>query len=319
MNPTSATALVEAEQPVELTPERDPAAVRRRPPEFVRLLLTNGKSAFGLGVLAVISLGALLAPVIAAHPPNDFVALPGQAPSRAHPFGTTDQGFDVFAQVLFGGRMSLAVAGSAAILSTIVAATIGMVAAYRGGLVDEALTLLTNIFLVIPSLPLLIVISAYLPVEGGWVMAVIIAVTAWPGEARILRSQALSLRSRDFVLAAQVAGESTARIVFGEIMPNMVSRIVAGFLGAFVFAIALQAGLEFLGFGDVDSVSWGTILFWAQNNSTLLSGEWWHFLFPGMAIALAATGLIFVNYGVDEISNPRLRGVKRRRWIRGDR
>jgi len=168
----------------------------------------------------------------------------------------------------------------------------------------------TNVFLIIPGLPLLIVISAYLPFKNAFSMILIIAFTTWAGEARVLRSQALSLRSRDFILAALASGESTMRIVFGEIMPNMVSRIAAGFLGAFVGAVLFEAGLEFLGFGNSDTISWGTILFWAQNNGTLLTGEWWHFTFPGLALALTATALIFINYGLDEISNPRLRAIK---------
>jgi peptide/nickel transport system permease protein len=185
-----------------------------------------------------------------------------------------------------------------------------MTAAYVGGLVDEVLNLVTNVFLVIPGLPLLIVVSSYLPFRGGLAMTLIIAFTTWAGEARVLRSQALSLRSRDFVLAAKVTGEPLWRIIFGEVMPNMTSRIAAGFLGSFVGAILYEAGLEFLGFGGSQSSSWGVILFWAQNNAALETGSWWHFAFPGLALALTATSLIFINYGIDEISNPRLQKVK---------
>ena len=130
----------------------------------------------------------------------------------------------------------------------------------------------------------------------------------------------MSLRNRDFILAAKVAGESTRRIVFGELMPNMLSRIAAGFAFVFVQAIFLEAALEFLGFGDANKVSWGTILFWAANNSTLLQGEWWHFVFPGAAISLTILAIVFVNYGIDELSNPRLSAKaprKRRRLLAG--
>jgi len=289
-----------------------PAEPRRRlgGPQWLLLLLRNPKSTFGLVVLLIIVAAAIFAPLLTPYNPSDMVALPSQGPSPQHWFGTTHQAQDVFSQVIYGARVSLLVGASAAIMATLVSAALGMTAAYLGGWADEALSLVTNIFLLIPALPLLIVISAYLPFKNSFSMIMIIALTSWAGEARVLRAQALSLRNRDFVLAAKASGESTWRIVFGEIMPNMTSRIAAGFLGSFVGAILFEAGLEFLGFGNTDTVSWGTTLYWAQNNSTLLTGEWWHFMFPGLALAITATSLIFINYGIDEISNPRLRRVK---------
>jgi len=279
-------------------------------PRFVSLLLGNRKSAFGLGLLLVIILMAVFAPLLARYPPLELSDAISEGPSAHHWFGTTQQGWDVFSQVVWGARTSLTVAATAAVIATLISATLGMTAAYVGGIVDEALNLLTNVFLVIPGLPLLIVISSYLPFRGGLALILIIAFTTWAGEARVLRSQALSLRSRDFVLAAKVSGEPVWRIVFNEIMPNMTSRIAAGFLGSFVGAILYEAGLEFLGFGGSQSASWGVILFWAQNNAALETGTWWHFAFPGLALALTATSLIFINYGIDEISNPRLQRVK---------
>lgn len=305
---TAGTEVFAGAMPAVVTPGRRSRFLR--PPQFLMLLLGNRKAAFGLILLTLFVSMAIFAPFLTHYSPTDFADLPGLSPSPSHPFGTTHQGQDVFSQVVWGARVSLLVGASAALLATLIAASIGMTAAYLGGWADEFLNLITNIVLVIPGIPLLIVIASYLPVKGGIAMVLIIASTAWAGEARVLRSQALSLRNRDFVLAAKASGESTRRIVFSEIMPNMTSRIAAGFLGAFVGAILAEAGLEFLGFGDVNAVSWGVTLFWAQNNSALLTGEWWHFAFPGLAIALVATSLIFINYGVDEISNPRLRGSK---------
>jgi peptide/nickel transport system permease protein len=245
--------------------------------------------------------------VIAPPLPSDIVALPGQPPNRDFWFGTTDQGYDVFSQVVWGARTSLAVGAAAALLSTVIAATLGMLAAYSGGWIDDTINLVTNVFLVIPALPLLIVVYSFVPTRGPVVMVLILGLTTWAVEARILRGQALSLRHRDFIQAAKVSGEGTWRIVFGEIMPNMVSRIAAGFLLVFYLSIIFAAGLEFLGFGDVNKVTWGTTLYWAQNNSTVLQGAWWHFVFPGVALALAVAALVFINYGVDELANPRLR------------
>lgn len=310
-----ADPVMDPQVPVETTvPQVVPPVApgrRLRVPQFLNLLIHNPKSLFGLCVLTIIVLSAILAPLIARIDPNsmNFTAL-GQGPSWHHPFGTTQQGYDVFSQVVWGGRTSLLIGSSAAFLATLIAATVGMTAAYVGGVADEVLNLVSNIFIVLPALPVLIVIFAYLPFRGGIVMVVLIALFSWSGEARVLRSFALTLRSRDFVLAARTSGESVWRIVFGEIMPNMTSRIAAGFLGAFVGAILFEAGLEFLGFGGANGVSWGVTLFWAQNNAALELGMWWHFLFPGLALALTATSLIFINYGIDEISNPRLQRVK---------
>ena len=291
-------------------PLPDAPRQRLRSPEWARLLLTNPKSCFGIVVFGGMVVAALLAPVLAQNPPDEIVALPGQPPNRDFWFGTTDQGYDVFAQVVWGARISLAVGAAAALISTVIAATLGMLAAYAGGLVDDVINTMTNVFLVIPALPLLIVVYSFLPARGPLTMVLILGLTTWAVEARILRSQALTLRNRDFVEAAKVSGEGMWRIVFGEIMPNMVSRIAAGFLLVFYLAIIFAAGLEFLGFGDVNKITWGTTLYWAQNNSSVLQGAWWHFVFPGVALALAVAALVFINFGVDELANPRLRRRK---------
>jgi peptide/nickel transport system permease protein len=319
LGPSAALEVPAPAELVEPAAAAAPASRRRvRLPQFLRLLLANPKSAFGLVLLSAIVLVALAAPLLTDHKPDEAGELPFQPPSWRYPFGTTDQGYNVFSQVIWGARLSLAVAASAALIALFIATALGLLAAYKGGLVDDGINLLTNIFLVIPALPLLIVIFAFVPHGGPVVMIVVIASTTWALEARVLRGQALSLRNRDFILAAKVAGESTWRIVFGEFVPNMLSRIMAGFLFLFVNAIFYEAALEFLGFGDANKVTWGTILYWAQNNSTLLQGEWWHFVFPGLAISLTVMALTFINYGVDELSNPRLRKVKagRRRLAR---
>ena len=141
-------------------------------------------------------------------------------------------------------------------------------------------------------------------------MILVLGLTLWAFEARILRGQALSLKNRDFVQAAKVAGESTWRIVFGELMPNMISRIAAAFVLVFYIALLVDAGLEFLGLGDTTHVSWGMVLYWAQTNSTVLQGEWWPFLFPGLALVMTVVGLVFLLAGIDEVSNPRLRNAQ---------
>jgi peptide/nickel transport system permease protein len=305
----------ETAAPLPLAGAAHPSAPRRRvrAPQWALMLLANPKSCFGIVVFGGIVAAALLAPVLAKNSPSEIVALPGLAPSREFWFGTTDQGYDVFSQVVWGARTSLLVGFAAAVMSTAIAATLGMLAAYSGGWIDDTINMVTNIALVIPALPLLIVVYSFVPARGPGTMVLILGLTTWAVEARILRGQALTLRNRDFVEAAKVSGEGTWRIVFGEIMPNMVSRIAAGFLLVFYLSIIFAAGLEFLGFGDVNNTTWGTTLYWAQNNSSVLQGAWWHFVFPGVALALSVAALVFINYGVDELANPRLRRRRRTR------
>lgn len=289
------------------------AGARRRfgLPGWLTLLLSNRFALFGTILLLIIVLSAIFAPLLTSHDPNAIGEdLPSLAPTSAHWFGTNHQGQDIFAQVIYGARLSLTVGAAVGVLGVAVATIVGMLAGYIGGWVDEMLGVVMNVFLVIPQLPLLIVASAYLPTKGGIGMILILSFTGWAWGARVLRAQTLSLRNRDFVQAAYVSGESTWRIVFFEIMPNMISLLASSFIFTFIGAILAEAGLEFLGFGDINTISWGTILYWAQQNSTLLTGEWWHFLFPGLAIALTITSLVFINYGIDAISNPRLRAIK---------
>jgi peptide/nickel transport system permease protein len=283
-------------------------------PGWLVLLLHNPKSRFGLFLVSFMIVVALIAPLISVKNPTDFNLLAAkQAPSWHHLFGTTDQGSDVFSQVVLGARRSLILGLAAAVLATALASVLGILAAYSGGIVDEVINFLTNIFLVVPTIPLLIVVSSYLKSRGMTTMILVLGLTLWAFEARILRGQALTLRSRDFVQAAKVAGESTWRIVFGELMPNMISRIAAAFVLVFYVALLVDAGLEFLGLGDTTHVSWGMTLYWAQTNSTVLQGEWWPFLFPGLALVITVVGLVFLLAGIDEVSNPRLRAARRSR------
>jgi peptide/nickel transport system permease protein len=279
------------------------------------LLLRSPKGRVGLGIVLGMVLLGLLAPLLVpASKATEFSLLDArQAPSLHHVFGTSDQGTDVFAQVAWGARRSLLLGAAAGLIATVLATTLGVFAAYVGGILDEILNLLTNVFFVIPTIPLLIDVTAFLHTRSMLTMILVIACTLWAFEARILRAQALTLKNRDFVLAAKVAGESTRRIVFGELMPNMISRIAAAFVLVFYIAILVSAGLEFLGFGDLQKPSWGVALYWATVNSSVLQGEWWAFVFPGLAIGLTVLGLTLVLAGIDEVSNPRLRAEHIRR------
>jgi peptide/nickel transport system permease protein len=281
---------------------------RLRVPGWLLLIWRNRKSRIGLLMVVSMVVFALIAPLISVAHPNEFnILATRQAPSWHHLFGTTDQGSDIFSQVALGARRSLLLGFAAALLATGLAATLGVTAAYSGGIVDDILNFFINVFLVIPAIPLLIVISGFVHKRGVWTMVVVLAAVLWAFEARILRGQALSLKNRDFVFSAKSAGESTRRIVFAELMPNMTSRIAAAFVLVFYIALLVDAGLEFLGLGDMSGTSWGVTLYWAQVNSTVLQGEWWPFFFPGAALAFTVLGLVLLLAGIDEISNPRLR------------
>ena len=221
-----------------------PDAPRRRVrgPDWVRLLLTNPKSCFGIVTIVGMVVVALLAPVIAEHSPTEIVGLRASRRTGSSGSAPPTRATTSSPRSIWGARISLAVGAAAAVISTVIAATLGMLAAYAGGWVDDTINLLTNIFLVIPALPLLLVVYSFLPARGPAVMILILGLTTWAVEARILRGQALSLRNRDFVLAAKVAGERTWRVVFGEIMPNMISRIAAGFLLVFYLVDHLRGG-----------------------------------------------------------------------------
>jgi peptide/nickel transport system permease protein len=284
---------------------------RLRIPGWLTLLLRNPKSRIGLTILAFMVTVAAIAPLISVAHPNDFNLLAArQSPSWHHLFGTTDQGSDIFSQVVVGARRSLLLGAAAGALATAVAAVLGITAAYMGGLVDDGVNFLTNVFLTIPPIPLLIVISGYVRNRGMGTMIIVLAVVLWAFEARILRGQALQLKNRDFIQAAKAAGEPTWRIVFGELMPNMISRLAAAFVLVFYIALLTDSGLEFLGLGDPSKTSWGVTLYWAQTNSTVLQGEWWPFFFPGAALALTVLGLVLLLAGIDEVSNPRLRAER---------
>jgi peptide/nickel transport system permease protein len=301
--------------PVEATPAGQIVPVptlrqRSGPPRVLTLVLRNPKATFGAVILLAFAAVALLAPVIAPGDPTDFVSRPHLAPSWEHPLGTTGRGQDVLDQTIWGTRISLGVGVAVGVLTTIIGIVVGMAAGYFGGKIDDALMLVTNVFLIIPGLPLLVTLAAFLKSDSVVYLALVLAVTGWAWPARILRSQTLSLREKDFVSAAQVSGERSWRIILQEILPNMMSIVAASFLGSTIYAIGAEAGLEFLGLGNPSVVSWGTILYWAGNDAALLTGSWWTIVPAGTCIALVAFGFALLNYAIDEITNPRLRALR---------
>jgi peptide/nickel transport system permease protein len=274
-------------------------------------LRSNKKATLGLLIIACFALVALVSPWLV-RDPADFLARPLEPPSTDFWFGTTGQGQDVFAQTLFGSRISLLVGFAVGISVILIGTSVGLLAGFFGGWVDDALTLFINVFLIMPGLPLAVVLAAYLP-PGPVTLSFVLILTGWSWHARVIRAQTLALRKKDFVSAAIVAGESSLRVMFVELLPNMTSLIVSGFIGATVYAIGAQVGLEFLGLGDISQVTWGTNLYWAANNSALLTESWWTIVPTGLAIALVGFALVMVNFAIDEVTNPKLSAEAR--WL----
>jgi len=276
--------------------------------KFLRRFYSGNMAAIlGTLIVSTVIIMSAFASVIAENDPKKRVARGHQPPSAELLLGSTRSGKDVFSQVLHGGQVSLMVAFGAALITITIAICVGVSAGYFGGRVDEFLMSLTNIILVFPQLPLLIILAAFLGQVGPVVIALIIGLSSWAWGARVIRSQTLAVRNKEFILAAEVMGESKWRIILFEILPNLISIVVGMAMGTCIYALMAEAGLGFLGLGDSTIVTWGTMLFWAQSNSAFIVGAWWDMVVPGSAIAIFGGGLALLNMSVDQISNPKLK------------
>jgi peptide/nickel transport system permease protein len=274
---------------------------------------SNRKASVGLGILVFFVIVAIIPQWVKPGDPAAEIYPRMAGPSAAHWLGTTAYGQDILAEVIWGARPALIIAILAGLFATVLSVLIGVSAAYLGGVADDVLNLFTDVFLVIPTLPLVIVIAAYAKHSSVTVLIIVLVITGWSYGARQLRSQALSLRNRDFLQAAKVRGERSSYVIVFEMLPTMTSLIVANFLGAALYAILTASGLEFLGLGDTSSVDWGTMLYWAENNEALQTGQYLWAVVPGVCIALLGTSFALLNNAFDEISNPALRPVRRLR------
>ena len=294
--PSAAEAVVE---PLEIT--------RRPGADLWRAVAGNRKAVAGVLLLAFFLVLAIFPGQIAPYSgtAEDFGR--GLGPSSAHWFGTTAYGQDVLSQLISGTRQSIIIAFAVGGLATAIAVLVGVSAAYLGGVADGVLSLITDVILVIPIFPLIIVIAAYERNSGLFTLVVVLGALGWSYGARQLRSQTLSLRSRDFLEAARVRGERRFYVIVFEIIPTMTSLIVASFLGAALYAVLFAAGLQFIGLGDPNSQSWGTMLYWAENNEALGAGMVYWAIMPGVCVALLGAAFALLNYAFDEISNPALR------------
>jgi peptide/nickel transport system permease protein len=300
-----------------------PASMIKRRGDALRRLPPKAK--VGAVILGLFILIAIIGPTIAPYDPS--ATTPGQAlplaPNASHLLGTTATGQDVLSQLLVGTRSTVVLGLLTGLIATALSVVIGTSAGFLGGFSDEGLSLLANVFLVLPALPLLVVILGYLPHTGELPTAIVLSVLGWPWGARVIRAQTLSIRGRDFVAAARESGESTHRIIFFEILPNEIGLIAASFVGTVLYAILTSVALAFLGVANLSNWSYGTMLYWAQNGNAVQLNAWWWYVPPGVCVALLGMSLVLLNFGLDELGNPRLRAVGkirigRRTWRPSD-
>jgi peptide/nickel transport system permease protein len=276
-----------------------------------RLPLKAKAGAVLFGMFVII---AIVGPHIAPYPPeygNPSPALSLHPPDAQYLLGTTTSGQDVLSQLLVGIGLTLELALLVGVIATVLSVIVGVSAGFLGGVRDELLSLVSNVFLVIPALPLLIILLGYFSQAGQYPTIVVLALLGWPWGARVIRAQTLAIRNRDFIAASRETGESTWRIITFEIIPNEVSLIAANFVNTVLYAIVASVALAFIGVTDLSSPSLGTMLYWAESQQALQLGAWWWFAPPGLAVALMGTSLVLLNSGIDELGNPRLRDANR--------
>jgi peptide/nickel transport system permease protein len=275
--------------------------------ETLHFAFHNTKLVVGLTVVLAFLILAIVGPWLTDASPFEFGYPLGEPPSSAFWLGTTSPGQDVFAQFVYGLRSSFVVGALAAAIASVLGMGIGFVCGYVGGVIDDVLSMLTNIVLVIPTLAVLIIVSAYLTVGSLLSEAVLIGLTSWPWAARAIRAQTFSLRARDFVNLARLSGQGTFKVITREIAPNMSSYLFLVFILLFGGSILTAATLDFLGLGPSQVMSLGLMMNTAVSNAALQLGMWWWFIPPGAAITAIVGGLYIMNVGLDEVFNPRLR------------
>ena len=272
-------------------------------------MFRSGKSITGLCILGVFVLVAVFGDLIAPYGPldKDFTAL-RQAPTWQHLLGTTHMGEDVLSQIIYGTRGVLVVGLLSGVIATVIAVIVGVTAGYVTGWKSESLSAITNVFLVLPGLPLMIIIASQYENPSLLLISGVLALTGWAWGARVLRAQTMSLRNRDFVQAARANGEPIHRVIAVEMLPNLLAIIASSFVGTVTAAVLGLTTLAFIGVIPITNLNWGTILFWAQQNGAF-PDFWWWYVPAGLCIALLGVALSLINFGIDEYVNPRLRSA----------
>ena len=261
---------------------------------------------FGLFLVLAFIAVALAAPWVAPYDPRALVGKPFERPGEDHILGTDQVGRDIYSQLIWGSRISLMVGLFASVFSVAIGTAIGLVSGYLRGPIDTVLMRITDLFITLPSIPLMLILAAIIG-RSVWNIILVIAITGWTGTARMVRAQTLSIKERPYVEAARSVGARDSQIMFRHILPNIIPLIFANAIVGIVNAILSESGLSFLGLGDPTKPSWGLILRHANEVGAMATGRLWFIIPPGVCIMLITIGFAFSSYSLDQILNPRLR------------
>ena len=270
------------------------------------LVFGSWRGRFGVAILALAGFVAVFGSLLAPYDPDASSLDVLQSPSFDHILGTTENGSDVFSQILVGARVSIVVGFAAAFISAVLGSVVGLAGGYFGGWTDRILDALENWFLVIPTLPLMIVLARLLN-PSLIVLIAVIGLTSWAGTGRIVRAQVFTLRERAFVERARALGASDTYIIKTHILPNTLPLIFANTVLIVAVAILAEAALSFLGLGDPTRISWGTMLENAFESGAPSQGAWWYVVPPGLCITIVVLAVAMLGYLLEEFVNPRLR------------
>ncbi len=252
----------------------------------------------GVAIFLVFVLAALSADILAPFAPHQRFS-PYSPPDGIHLLGTNDLGHDILSELIFGSRVSLLVGFGAALIATMLGLAIGLVSGYFKGAADQMLMGVTDIFLLIPRIPLIIILAAFLR-PSFWLIGLVIGLLWWTSTARIVRSKVLQVREMDFVLSARCLGFSRRHIIFSEILPNIIHLVLPKFMLTIATAMIAEASLSFLGLGDPGMKSWGAMLNFAFQKGALVNGLWWWFLPPGFCITLIVVAVVLMGFSWEE-------------------
>lgn len=272
---------------------------------LVSALRENPVVLSGTAIVVSFCVIAVLADIIAPHDPWQY-SQPFLPPNSLHLLGTNDVGQDILSELILGSRISLAIGLLAGVLAVTIGVIVGIVAGFRGGFVDNMLMGITDIVLVIPALPLTVLLAVYLG-ANMWMTVSVIGLVFWPSTARVIRSQVLSVRHSGYVESARALGASNVWLMLRHILPNVLPLVLGKFVLTVAAAVLMEASLSFLGLGDPTAKSWGMMLRYAYARGGFIRGLWWWYVPPGLCIGLFILGLMFVSFGVESRSDPRLK------------
>ncbi len=266
---------------------------------FIWQILSNSKARAGIIIFIIFAIIGIVGPFISPYSPYDTKFSDWLPPSAAHLLGTDYIGHDLLSWYLYGTGTSLYVGASVAIIATLIGTAVGLISGYYGGITDNVLMRTVDIFLILPTFPLLVILSAYLPPKTSTTI-LILSFLSWPFMSRVIRSQILTLKEQPFIDAARLAGLSGTRIMFGELFKHILPLIIINAVYLMVGAIVAQAGLAFFGLGNLNSINWGTSLYWAQTEDAIVYRAWWWIVPPGLSIAIIGIAANLFGSGVNE-------------------